>query len=65
MDFKVTERDFWHDRLLLMGKDHDIKKYGKQISGNQAQAIVELKTCTFEPQTLSKSSNKVRIDYSV
>ena len=59
MEFRITEKDFWHDRLLLMGKDQIAKKYGKAMTGNQARAVVELKGCTWEPETLSKSANKV------
>ena len=64
MEFRLTEKDFWHDRLLLMGKDHIAKKFGKPITGNQARAVVELKDCTWQPETLSKSANKVRSPHS-
>ena len=60
MEFRLTEKDFWHDRLLLMGKDRLTKRFGKPMTGDQARLISELKGCTWHPETLSKSAHKVR-----
>lgn len=60
MEFRLTEKDFWHDRLSKMGKARQTEgNFGKQMTGEQARALHELRGCTFSPRTLSKSPNPV------
>ena len=60
MEFRLTEKDFWHDRLILMGRDHG-RAFGKPMTGDQGRAVTEITRCTFHPEVTNPSPTKHRV----
>ena len=59
MEFRLTEKDFWHDRLVLGEKDKN--RYGTHVAMRNTRAVNDMKPCTFHPATVSKSPAKVNL----
>lgn len=59
MEFKITEKNIWHDRIVMQGKELLENKAQKQITGEQKKRFLDFKACTFKPATLSRSQKPV------